>query len=322
MQNPSSKTDLTTFQLKPTFPSMDIFKQIDEFLKTAKKPLLVILGPTASGKTALSLEIAHKYQGEIISTDSRQIYTEMEIGTDAITTEQQEGIPHHLLAIRKPDETLTMAEYKDLANQKISEIYERKHIPMLVGGTGLYISAIIEGYSTPRIPPDEKLRTKLEKYVEKNGVEKLYAKLQKLDPKAAEKIHPQNIRYVIRAIEVATHRSQNAPPVEKSSTPPFDTLLIGLEWPRPVLYERVNLRVDNQIKRGLVEEVKKLLAKGYSEKLPAMSSLGVKEIIPYIKGEMPLEDCINILKQNTRNYAKRQMTWFRRYDNVVWILNS
>lgn len=297
---------------------MEIFKQIDSFLKTAKKPLLVILGPTASGKTALSLKIAHKYNGEIISTDSRQIYREMEIGTDAITTEQQEGVPHHLLAIRNPDETLTMAEYKDLANQKISEIYERKHLPMLVGGTGLYISAIIEGYNTPRIPPDEKLRAKLEKEVEKNGekgVEKLYAKLQKLDPKAAEKIHPQNVRYVIRAIEKAGKKIPGDLE-EKAEKPPYDVFIIGIEWPREELYERVNLRVDNQVKRGLVEEVKKLLEKGYAENLPSMSSLGVKEIIPYIKGEMPLDKCLDILKQNTRRYAKRQMTWFRRYDNV------
>lgn len=291
-----------------------IFKELATFLKKAKKPLIVILGPTASGKTALSLKLAHDFKGEIISTDSRQLYKEMEIGTDAILPEQQEGIPHHLLGIAKPDKTITTAEYTDLALAKIKEIYKRKHVPILVGGTGLYISSIIFSYQIPRVPPNEKLRARLYKEAEKKGNEYVYKKLVKLDPEAAKKIHPNNLRYVIRALEINMTTGKNK--VDRQKKSPFDTFLVGINWPREKLYERVNLRVDLQLKRGLLDEVKELIKKGYKEDSPAMSSLGVKEIIPYLKGKATLDECVEVLKKNTRNYAKRQMTWFRRYDNV------
>lgn len=297
----------------------EVGKRLRLFLKKAKKPLIVILGPTASGKTAISLELAKKFKGEIISTDSRQLYTEMEIGTDAILPEQQEGIPHHLLGIAKPDKTITAAEYTELALTKIKEIYARKHIPILVGGTGLYISSILFSYQIPHVPPNEKLRTKLYKEAEKKGNEYVHEKLVKLDPEAAKKIHPNNLRYVVRALEINLTTGANKINLQKKS--PFQPFLISLNWPREKLYERVNLRVDLQLKRGLLGEVKKLLKKGYKENSPAMSSLGVKEIIPYLKGKATLEECVELLKKNTRNYAKRQMTWFRRYDNVLAELN-
>lgn len=296
---------------------ISILKKLCSFLKTAEKSLIVILGPTASGKTAFSLEIARKFEGEIISTDSRQIYKGMEIATDAILPQQQEGIEHHMLGITTPDKTLTMAEFTDIALKKIKEIYKRRHIPILVGGTGLYISAIIESYKIPRIPPNYKLRQKLEKEAKTKGSKFLHEKLAKLDPKAAKKIHPNNLRYVIRALEINLSGGQNK--LNRKLKSPFDLFLIGIHWPRKKLYERVNLRVDLQLKRGLVNEVKKLLKKGCKKDSPAMSSLGVKEIIPYIEGKMPLEDCVEILKRHTRNYAKRQMTWFRRYANVHWL---
>lgn len=297
-----------------TINNTDLDKRLRLFLRKAKKPLIVILGPTASGKTALSLKLAHDFNGEIISTDSRQIYEEMEISTDAILPEQQEGIPHHLLGIAKPDKIITTAEYTDMALAKIKEIYKRKQVPILVGGTGLYISSIIFSYQIPRVPPDEKLRAKLYKEAEKKGNEFVHAKLAKLDPEAAKKIHPNNLRYVVRALEINMTTGKNKVDVQKKS--PFDVFIIGINWPREKLYERVNLRVDLQLKRGLVDEVKNLLKKGYKEESPAMSSLGVKEIIPYIKGKATIDDCVEILKKNTRNYAKRQMTWFRRYDSV------
>lgn len=299
------------------YNNTEIDKRLRLFLKKAKKPLIVILGPTASGKTALSLKLAHDFNGEIISTDSRQIYKEMDIGTDAILPAQQEGIPHHLLGIAKPDKTITTAEYTELALEKIKEIYKRKHVPILVGGTGLYISSIIFSYQIPRVPPDEKLRAKLYKEAEKKGNEFVHAKLAKLDPEAAKRIHPNNLRYVVRALEINLTTGENKVDVKKKS--PFDTFLIGLNWNREKLYERVNLRVDLQLKRGLLDEVKTLLKKGYKEDSPAMSSLGVKEIIPYLKGKATLDECVEVLKKNTRNYAKRQMTWFRRYDNVHWL---
>lgn len=292
---------------------MTLHSKLKKFLKTAQNPLLVLLGPTASGKTALSLKLAHIYHSEIISTDSRQLYKEMEIGTDAILPDQQEGIAHHLLGITTPDKPISLAEYKDLALQKIEEIYQRKHLPILVGGTGLYITSIIEGYEVPRVAADEKLREKLEKEAKENGPEYLHEKLQKLDPEAAKKIHPSNIRYVIRALEL---NLKGQPKKDKKTASKFDVFMIAIVWPREELYERVNLRVDKQLERGLLDEVQKLLDKGYALNLPAMSSLGVKEIIPYLKGEMTLPECLEILKRKTRNYAKRQMTWFRRYDNV------
>ena len=293
---------------------MQLKKELKKFLKTAKNPLVVILGPTASGKTALSLKLAQEFDGEIVSTDSRQIYKGMEIATDTILPLQQEKIPHHMLRITTPDKPLTLAEFKETALKKISQIYRKTHIPILVGGTGLYISSIIEGYCVPKVPPDLKLRAKLEKEAKEKGKEHVYKKLEKLDPQVAATIHPNNLRYVIRAIEIniCTGKNKN----NKKSASHFDLFIIATSLPREIVYKRVEERVDLQVERGLVEEVKKLLKKGYKEDLPAMSSLGVKEIIPYIKGEMSLEECTGILKQNTRNYAKRQMTWFRRYANV------
>lgn len=295
----------------------DLKKELKIFLKTAQNPLVVVLGPTASGKTALSLEIAHLIKGEIISTDSRQMYKGMEIGTDSISKEEQDGIPHHMLGIVKPDKEFSLAEYRDEALKKIEEIKKRDHIPMLVGGTGLYISSIIEGYDVPRIAPDKKLREKLYAQAEKHGAEYLHAKLAKLDSASAEKIHPNNVRYVVRAIEINLASGKNKTDKKKRKSP-FDVFMVGLEWPRGELYERIDMRVERQLERGLINEVKKLLKK-YDENLPAMSSLGLKEIIPYIRGEKSLDECVEILKKNTRNYAKRQLTWFRRYKNINWI---
>lgn len=292
---------------------MDILKESDLFLKEASRPLIVVLGPTASGKTDLSLKIAKKFKGEIISADSRQIYKYMPIATDVLPQDLRQGVPHHLLEFIEPDKMLSMAEFKDLALAKIAEIYKRGHLPVLVGGTGLYISAIIDGYEVPRIAPDPKLRDELQN--EDSG--ELYKKLQKLDPKTAKKIHPHNTRYVIRALEINLLGKKRK--IDKKKKPSFDVLKTGIAWPRDVLYERINRRVDNQFARGLVDEVRALLAKGYNPALPSMYSLGVKEIIPYLKKEKSLEECAELLKKNTRNYAKRQITWFGRYDDVKWL---
>ena len=299
---------------------MNLLKDLTSFLKSAKKPLVVLLGPTASGKTSLSFKIAHHIDGEIVSTDSRQLYKGLEIGSDIIAPEDQEGVPHHMLAIAEPEEIITLSDYRELALKKIKEIYERKKVPMLVGGTGLYISSIIENYELQGCPPDENLRKQLYKEVEEHGAEYIYKKLEKLDPEAAKSIHPNNIRYVVRAIEINLGTGENKHSTKKDSE--FDLFLIGINWPREELYKRVGQRVEIQVKRGLVDEVKALVEKGYDENLPAMSSLGAKEIIPYIKGEMELEECLEVLRQNTRRYAKRQMTWFRRYDSVRWLSPS
>ncbi|MFH1284193.1 MAG: tRNA (adenosine(37)-N6)-dimethylallyltransferase MiaA, partial [Candidatus Peregrinibacteria bacterium] len=296
---------------------MNIMEEIKKFIKTANKPLIVILGPTASGKTSLSLALAHEINGEVISTDSRQIYKGMEIGTEAVFKKEMHGIPHHMIGITTPDKTITLAEYKEAAIKIINEIYKKKHIPMLVGGTGLYISAITEGYNVPRIPPNTDLRAKLSIQAEKKGKKSVHDLLARLDPEAAARIHQNNLRYVIRAIEV--HKFSKDKKSEKLPATPFDTFMIGIDRPREELYAAIDARIGKQVKKGLIEEVKKLLVKKYDAALPAMSSLGVKEIIPYIKGNLTLPECLEILKKNTRNYAKRQMTWFRRYDNVRWL---
>ncbi len=303
--------------LKITKKGMYILEEVKNFVKSHKKPLIVVLGPTASGKTDLSLHIAHAINGEIISTDSRQLYKGLEIGSDIIPEEKREGVPHHMLGISEPKNTITLAEYQDMANAEIKKIFKRKNVPMLVGGTGLYISAITEGYKLPRMQPDAKLRERLKKQAEKHGNKYLYKKLQKLDPVAAKKIHQNNIIYVIRAIEINMVKKENKK--DKKIDPKYDVFMIGIDWPREKLYERIGLRVDNQLKRGLINEVKDLLKKGYNDTLPAISSLGAKEIIPYIKGKSSLEECTELLKKNTRNYAKRQMTWFRRYKNIKWL---
>ncbi|MBI2634668.1 tRNA (adenosine(37)-N6)-dimethylallyltransferase MiaA [Candidatus Peregrinibacteria bacterium] len=295
----------------------NLITDLQFFLQTAKTPLVIILGPTASGKTAASIKIAKLINGEIISTDSRQLYKGMEIGTESIPENERRNIPHHMIGVTTPDKPLTLAEYKDLTTQKIAEIHTRKKIPMLVGGTGLYISAIIDAYDLPSIPPDKKFREKLEKEAKKNGSKFLHEKLQKIDPAAAATIHPNNLPYIIRALEINHITGRNKKTAKSKS--PYDIFIIGMDQPRAKLYERINNRVNLQIEKGLVDEVKKLLAAGYKEYLPAMSSLGVKEIIPYIEGEKSLGECVEILQKNTRHYAKRQMTWFRRYDNVRWI---
>jgi len=290
--------------------------------------LVAIVGPTACGKTACGIRLAKKFDGEIISADSRQIYKKMDIGTAKELGEWKwsglkriyyiEHIPHHLIDFLDPGKIFSAAEFHDQAGKHAKTISGNNKLPIVVGGTGLYISAIIEGYDVPRVAPDKKLREKLYKEVEKYGVQYLHEKLKKLDPEAAKRIHPNNVRYVVRAIEINLKAGRNKTD-KKAKKPLFDTLMIGIDWPREAIYERINIRVDNQIKRGLINEVKKLLKKGYKETLPAMSSLGIKEIIPYIKGEKPLEECVEILKKNTRNYSKRQMTWFRRYKKILWL---
>ena len=294
---------------------MNLTKQLKSFLKSAKTPLVVILGPTASGKTAISLKIAKEIDGEIISTDSRQIYRGLEIGSDALPEEDQEEVPHHMIGIVDPDREYSLAEYKDDAEKIIKEIRERDHVPMLVGGTGLYISALIENYDVPRVPPDKKLREKLYKEAEKKGPEALHKRLAELDPESADKIHPNNLRYVVRALEINLKKDTKVGPAAIKK----DVFMIGIERPREEIYERINSRVDKQEYRGLIDEVTALLDKGYDENLPAMSSLGVKEIIPFIRKEQTLDECKETLKQNTRNYAKRQGTWFRRYPQIHWI---
>lgn len=300
---------------------MRLHTEIQQFLEdsrqSGKKTMMVILGPTASGKTALSIKLAHQFNGEIISADSRQIFRYMDIGTDKIPVSKQEGIPHYLLDVVDPKEEFTLADYKHNALKIISEIHKRQKLPILCGGTGLYLNSIIENYQIPQVAPQYDLRQKLAEYCQKHGQLALHKLLQQSDPEAAARIHPNNVRYVIRALEINMAGNQNKK--DSKGEQLYCTFSIGIEWPREALYERINQRVDNQLERGLLNEVKMLLMKSYDEKLPSMTSLGYLELISYIKGECTLEQAVEKIKQNTRNYAKRQITWFKRYKNIHWL---
>lgn len=299
---------------------MDIDQIISDFLEESRqmgeKPLLVILGGTASGKTALSVEIAKKFNGEIISTDSRQIYRYMDIATAKIKPQEMQGIPHYMIDIVDPDEEFTLADFVKKAKMHIEDILRRGKLPILAGGTGLYIRAICDNYAIPRVPPNQELRAELQKQLEENGPEYIYEKLKELDPQAAEKIHPNNSRYVIRAIEIALAEGKKE---DLKFHPQYNVLKFGIDWDREKLYERIDARAANQIEEGLINETKTLMQKGYDLSLPSMSSLGYPEMAGYINGEISLEEALAALQQNTRNYAKRQLTWFRREPDVIWI---
>ncbi|MFC1655867.1 tRNA (adenosine(37)-N6)-dimethylallyltransferase MiaA [Patescibacteria group bacterium] len=298
---------------------VDVYKKTEKFLEESKKvglpPLLVILGATASGKTDLSIKIAKKYDGEVISTDSRQIYKYMDIGTAKVMPEEMEGVPHYMLDFVEPDQEFSLANFVDKAKEHIKDIHQRGKLPILIGGTGLYIRAICENYAIPRIPPNEKFREKLRKEIEKKGGDYVYEKLKKLDPEAAKKIHPNNHRYVIRAIEIAKFGGD----IQKKGDPEYHILRFGIDWPREKLYERIDKRAGIQVEKGLIEETQGLLDKGFDLSLSSMSSLGYPEMISYINGERTLEEALGWLQKNTRNYAKRQITWFKKEPEVTWL---
>lgn len=301
---------------------MEIFDEIQSFIEAnkSKKPLVAVVGPTASGKTALSIEIAKRFNGEVISTDSRQVYKYMDIGTDKVPTSEMQGVKHHMIDICDPGHNFTVSEFKRLAIRAINEIHTRQKLPVLAGGTGLYLNTIIENYEIPKVPPQFDLRQKLARYYEQHGAEALHDLLKEKDPQTAETIHPNNVRYVIRAIEVATAQ-ENGQKFEKNAKgeKQFSVFIVGIDWPREILYERINRRVNDQLERGIINEVKTLLMKGYDERLPSMSSLGYLELIDYLKGNCTLEEAVENIQQNTRNYCKRQLTWFRRYNDIHWI---
>jgi len=298
----------------------NLLQKLNLFLEEVKKagdsPLIVVCGPTASGKTALSLKIAEQFDGEIISADSAQVYKKMDIGTDKVSVADRKKIPHHLIDIRDINNPFTMADFKREATSAIKDILRRKKLPIICGGTGLYISSVVENYSLPVAPPNEKIRAEIEKEYKKGGGERLYEMLQKLDPEKATTIHPNNLRYVSRALEIAM---QTTPKKPVKNGAPYAVFKVAIDWPREVLYERINKRVDDQIDRGLLNEIKTLLAEGYPENSQAFAALGYKEYFPYLRGETPLTDCKEILKQSSRNYAKRQLTWFRKEADINWL---
>jgi len=301
--------------------------------KKSKLPkIIVIVGPTASGKSALAIKIAKKFNGEIISADSRQIYRGMDIGTAKPKVQGTSGISnfqfiiskkisHYLIDIKNPDENYTVAEYKQDAIKAINKILKKKKLPILVGGTGLYIKSVIDNLNIPEVAPDQKLRKKLEKEIEKYGLKYVFEKLIKLDPEAAYIVDPNNPRRIIRALEVAIKTKKPFSVQRKAGKPLFDFLEIGINWPKNILNKRINKRVDLMIEEGLVSEVKNLIKK-YGSKQQSFDAIGYREIINYLNKKTTLNEAKNLIKKNTRHYAKRQMTWFRKNKRIHWIRNE
>jgi tRNA dimethylallyltransferase len=285
-------------------------------------PLLVIVGPTASGKTGLALALAKRLNGEIVSADSRQIYRGMDIGTAKPTPAERRLVPHHLLDIISPDTSYTLAEYQADAQAAIAAIHARGRLPLLVGGTGLYIRAVVDNLAIPEVAPQWELRRELEAQAAQEGIAALHHRLATLDPAGAARIDPNNLRRVIRALEVCLVSGQAFSEQQGARPSPYRPLLLSLTCERALLYQRADQRVDTMLADGLVDEVRRLVAEGYDWKLPAMTGLGYGEIGAYLRGETTLEAAIERLKLNTHGYIRRQYTWFRPDARIHWLDSS
>lgn len=286
-----------------------------------KKTVIAIVGPTAVGKTKLSLEIAKHLNGEIISGDSMQIYKGMDIGTAKVTTEEMQGIPHYMINIKNPEESFSVAQFQQYVQKYIHKIHEHNKIPIIVGGSGLYIQATLFDYNFSDQKRDKHLTKQLEQKVAEEGIEPLYNRLKRLDPDQAKKIHPNNHRRVIRAIEIyeLTGKTMTQRQQEQSNESPYNNIFIGLEMERKLLYTRINERVDQMIEQGLEKEVKSLYDQGF-QNAQSMKAIGYKEFIPYFEGEQTFEETVRILKRNSRRYAKRQYTWFKNKMDINWYM--
>jgi tRNA dimethylallyltransferase len=285
-----------------------------------KQKLLVIIGPTAVGKTRASIEMAKRYNGEIISGDSMQIYRNMDIGTAKITKGDMEGIPHHLIDILEPNESFSVAEFQLLVRTKIREITEKGKLPIIVGGTGLYIQSVIYDYHFSDVPGDEALRLQLEERGKKIGNVALHQELMKVDPESASQVHPNNVRRVIRALEIYHLTGKTRNDFQRGQEPDllYNTALVGLTMDREILYERINARIDLMVAEGLLAEVNSLYQQGLRD-CQSIQAIGYKEIYEYLDGKVTFKAAVENLKQNSRRYAKRQFTWFRNKMDVEWI---
>ncbi|MCR4796740.1 MAG: tRNA (adenosine(37)-N6)-dimethylallyltransferase MiaA [Ruminococcus sp.] len=290
--------------------------------KKDKPFVLAVAGPTASGKTWLGVELAKIYGGEVISADSMQIYKGMDIASAKPSEEEKQGIPHHLMGILDRDVSFSAADYVTLANEKIQEVLSRGSLPIIVGGTGLYIDSLLENVKFSEGGSDEAYREELYAFAKEKGNEALHARLAAIDSEAAEGIHPNNLVRVVRALEVCHVTGRKFSDLKRESKlveSPYDSLIIGLNYEnRQTLYDRIDLRVDEMVKAGLVEEARQLWLE--SGMKTAANAIGYKELIPYFEGKAALEDCIADIKQETRHYAKRQLTWFRRNQRIEWIM--
>ncbi len=284
-----------------------------------KPPLILIVGPTAVGKTEIAIQLAERLDGEIVSADSRLFYRGMDIGTAKPTREEQARVPHHLIDIANPDEILSLAVFQKRAHEAIADIHTRRKLPFLVGGTGQYVRAVTEGWTPPEVKPDERLRDELERMKDEKGIEWLHDKLKALDPAAAEKIDARNFRRTIRALEVIMTTGKKFSAQRGQSDSPYHLVTIGLTRPREELYQRVDQRIDAMFANGFVDEVKALLDKGLSSTLPTMSAIGYRECVSVVKGELSEEQAKVQIRRGTRIFVRRQANWFKESDpNIHW----
>ncbi|MEN9937084.1 MAG: hypothetical protein RLZZ387_3663 [Chloroflexota bacterium] len=279
--------------------------------------LLAVVGPTAVGKTSLAIALARRLGGEVVSADSRQVYRLMDIGTAKPTPEERKAAPHHLIDIAEPDDEFSLATYQDLATAAVADSTARGRTPILAGGTGQYLAAILQGWQLPRVAPNPELRARLEREAAEHGAEALHARLAAVDREAATGIMASNVRRVIRALEVFELTGVPISAQRTMQAPPYDARVIWLTLPTPVLYARIDARVDAMLAAGLLDEVRGLVAHGYGWELPAMSSLGYREFQPYLAGECTLQEAVQRLKFNTHAFARRQKAWFARLPGVV-----
>lgn len=281
--------------------------------------VIAIVGPTASGKTALSVELAKAVGGEVINGDAMQVYKGLDIGTAKITEDEMDGIPHHLFDVKEPDEPFSVAAYQTEVRHWIDEIRSRGKMPIIAGGTGLYVQAVLYDFRFTEEAADLEVRNRLEKELKEKGAEQLYEQLKRLDPKSAEKIHPNNHRRLVRALEIIEVTGQTKDEQEKDAGHArlYNHFLAGLHMDRDVLYERIDLRVDLMMEKGLLQEAQRLWDEGIRN-VQSVQAIGYKELYRYIEGTLTYEEAVELIKKNTRNYAKRQMTYFRNKLDVSW----
>jgi tRNA dimethylallyltransferase len=281
--------------------------------------LLFVVGPTAVGKSSFAIELAERIKGEIISADSRYLYRGMDIGTAKPSLADRVRVSHHLIDVADPDRPWSLAEYAQACKQLIKEINERKSLPLVVGGTGQYVRALLEGWSVPQRAEDSSVRAELQMIAERDGADALYKKLEDADPVAANKIDKRNVRRVIRALEVISITGRLFSDQRNKSQPDFDSKIIGLTLPREKLYARIDARVDSMMANGLVEEMRALMAKGYDWNLPALSAIGYKQVGMYLRGECDLDEAVRLIKHDTRRFVRQQYNWFRLNDpKIKW----
>lgn len=287
-----------------------------------KKPLIVLTGPTAVGKTKLSIALAKAVGGEIISADSMQVYKSMDIGSAKIRPEEMDGIPHYLVDVLEPSEEFHIVRFQQMAKEALEKIYANGHIPILVGGTGFYIQAIVKDIDFTKNEENTEIRAKWEQFAKDHGAEALHEELGKVDPKSAETIPAGNVKRVVRALEfyelsgspISEHNEE-----QKAKESPYQFAYFVLNDHRELLYERIEKRIDEMLEEGLIDEVKGLKERGFTKDMVSMQGLGYKEILDYLDGNLTLEEAVYILKRDTRHFAKRQLTWFRREPEVSWI---